>query len=95
VRGLQVAAEHDEAEAVRRDAISALAELALQEPAVSRVATRDAVRTRGVAVRPRLGLSSEALKVLDTLKRISDDENEEEYLRRKAEAGLSTLVELD
>jgi len=95
VRGLRAVAQNDEAEAVRRDAISALAELALQEPIAPRVAIRGAVRTRGVAVRPRPGLSSEAQEVLDTLKRISDDENEKEYLRRKAEAGLSTLAELD
>jgi HEAT repeat protein len=95
VRGLQVAAQSDQAEAVRRDAISALAELALQEAAAPHVTSRGVVRTRGAEVRPRPGLSLEAQAVLATLKRISDDENEREYLRRRAEAGLSTLVEPD
>ena len=94
VEGLCTAAEHDPAEAVRRDGINALVELALQESTAPRVGTQDAVCTRRSRVHVRSGLSPEAKAVLAVLKRISDDESEKEYLRQKAKVGLSTLAEL-
>lgn len=90
-KSLSVAAEHDEVETVRREAIGALAELIRQEQGTRRT------RTRGHRMRTRGGRPSSPLlsNMLDTLGRISTNDGEEEYLRRKAEVGLTTLTDLD
>ena len=90
VQALRMTAESDESEAVRYDAVAALAELALEAyPAPT--APRSAIRTRGTPVRPRRDLSPEAQEILETLARIRDNEQEKEYLRLKAEAAIAPL----
>lgn len=76
VQALCAAAEHDQAEAVRREAIGALADLALQERPHS------AVRGPGRGV---------VKNVSDTLERIQQDAAAKSYLRHLAEAGLNAL----
>ena len=92
IKGLCAAAEHDPEEGVRRDSISALVELALQESAAAAAPNQQASSTaRDAHEHPRPRLSPEAQAVLNTLKRINVNESEKKYLRQKAKAGVYAM----
>lgn len=90
VQAISQAAETDDSEIVRYDAIAALTALALQTQARRSVQSPGAVRARSV-MRRSARLSPEGQQVLGTLERIRDNTNEKDYIRRIAETGITSF----
>lgn len=91
VRALRTAAEGDESEAVRYEAIDALTVLALYATTGPARRVPGAVRTRGALASPASHLSLEAREALKTLESIRDNPGEKEYLRQTAQRGAASL----